>query len=368
MAASAPPEPARAPIFPPGMAMFPHLAVPISTEPMEARLVAELPTGDEWQFEPKWDGFRCLAFRDRGEVALMSKSGKPLGRYFPEIVAAVLQLSESRLVLDGELVLPRGESLSFADLQLRLHPSASRVARLSRETPARLMLFDCLQCGDAVLVDAPLDRRRAMLEELAARGMPELLRLSPATSEAATAQDWLARSHGALDGIVAKLRAGTYRPGERAMAKYKVRRTADCVIGGYRTDKSGTALASLLLGLYDKEERRHHVGFVAGLDAAQRAAMLERLRPLAAPSAFDGSAPGGKSRWSGERSTEWCAVRPELVIEVGYDQVTGRRLRHGASFLRWRPDKSPRQCRLDQLQAELRPAAIGELINPAPGE
>ena len=174
------------------MAMFPHLAVPISTEPMEARLVAELPTGDEWQFEPKWDGFRCLAFRDGDEVALMSKSGKPLGRYFPEIVAAVLQLSESRLVLDGELVLPRGESLSFADLQLRLHPSASRVARLSRETPARLMLFDCLQCGDAVLIDAPLDRRRTMLEELAARGLPALLRLSPATSEAVSKSiDWL---------------------------------------------------------------------------------------------------------------------------------------------------------------------------------
>jgi len=340
------------------MAGFPHLSVPPTTEPMEARLVAELPEGEAWQFEPKWDGFRCLAFRDGAEVELMSKSGKPLGRYFPEIVAAMLELADAQVVLDGELILPRGDSLSFADLQLRLHPSASRIARLSRETPAQLMLFDCLQRGDTVLVDWSLDARRAALEDLARAGLPERMRLSPATTDPEEAHQWLARSAGALDGVVAKQRGETYRPGERDMAKFKVRRTADCVIGGYRTDRAGEGLASLLLGLYDAEGRLHHVGFVAGLSAAQRAEMLERLGPLAADSSFDGSAPGGKSRWSGERSTAWCPVRPELVVEVGYDQVTGGRLRHGATFLRWRPDKAPRQCRFDQLQHELRPDAL----------
>ena len=340
------------------MPNFSRLAVPVSTPPMEARLVAELPIGAEWQFEPKWDGFRCLAFRDGGAVELMSKSGKPLSRYFPEVVATVLSMPDARLVLDGELVLPRGETLSFADLQLRLHPSGSRIARLARETPAQLMVFDCLQRGSEMLVTQPLAKRRAILEDLARQGLPPQMRLSPATDDPATARAWLARSEGALDGIVAKQRDQPYRPGERAMVKYKVRRTADCVIGGYRTDKAGTALASLLLGLFDDEERLHHVGFVAGLDGGQRAALLERLRPLAAQSSFDGNAPGGKSRWSGERSTAWCPVRPELVIEVGYDQVTGSRLRHGASFIRWRPDKLPRQCRLEQLQAELRPGAI----------
>jgi len=226
------------------MPKFSRLAVPLSTPPMEARLVPELPTGAEWQFEPKWDGFRCLAFRDGGAVELMSKSGKPLGRYFPEVVATVLSMPDARLVLDGELVLPRGETLSFADLQLRLHPSASRIARLARETPAQLMVFDCLQRGSEMLVTQPLAKRRALLEDLARQGLPPQMRLSPATDDPATAREWLARSEGALDGIVAKQREQPYRPGERAMVKYKMRRTADCVIGGYRTDKAGTALAS----------------------------------------------------------------------------------------------------------------------------
>jgi len=331
---------------------------------MEARLVAGLPDGPEWQFEPKWDGFRCLAYRDGDAVELMSKSGKPLGRYFPEVIAAVKQLADDRLVLDGELVLPRGDTLSFADLQLRLHPSPTRIARLSQDTPADLMLFDCLQQGGRVLLEERLEDRRAVLEELDRSGLPPGIHLSPATSDAATAKAWLARSGGALDGIVAKRRDEAYRPGERAMAKYKVRRTADCVIGGYRTGDAGADLVSILLGLYDGAGRLHHVGFVAGLSADQRSDLLERLRPLVAESSFDGSAPGGKSRWSGNRSTEWCPVRPELVVEVGYDQVTGYRLRHGASFIRWRPDKRPDQCRLDQLQTELRPEALALPTKP----
>ena len=331
---------------------------------MEARVVAELPEGEAWQFEPKWDGFRCLAFRDGGEVELMSKSGKPLGRYFPEIVASLRNMPDDVVVLDGELVLPRDTGLSFADLQLRLHPSPTRIARLSRETPAQLMLFDCLQRGEAMLMGEPMDRRRAALEDLARSGLPERILLSPATFDRAQAREWLRRSEGALDGIVAKRREEPYRPGERSMAKFKVRRTADCVIGGYRTDRAG-ALASLLLGLYGEGGLLHHIGYVSGLSAGQRGDMLERLRPLRAATSFDASPPGGKSRWSGERSTEWYPVRPELVVEVGYDQVTGGRLRHGASFIRWRPDKSPRQCRLEQLQSELTPAAVAALSGGA---
>lgn len=212
-----------------------RLAIPLSLQPMEARLVAKLPAGADWQYEPKWDGFRCLAFRDGDTAELMSKSGKSLGRYFPEIVAALLEMSERRVVLDGELVLPRGDCLSFADLQLRLHPSATRIARLSHEIPAQLMLFDCLQHSGAVLLAESLDQRRASLEQLAQAGLPKPFLLSPVSFDRAEAEGWLAGSKGALDGIVAKRRAEPYRPGERAMAKYKVRRTADCVIGGYRT-------------------------------------------------------------------------------------------------------------------------------------
>ena len=295
-------------------------------------------------------------------MALTSKAGKPLGRYFPEVEAAVLQLADDRLVLDGELVLPMGDSLSFAHLQSRLHPAATRIARLSRETPARLMLFDCLQRGEMVMADEGLTRRRAALEDLACAGLPDGIRLSAATTDPAQARGWLAASAGALDGIVAKRRDDRYRSGERAMAKFKVRRTADCVVGGYRTDASGKALASLLLGLFDDTGRLHHVGFVAALTAEQRTEALHCLQARTGPSPFDGSAPGGRSRWTGERSTKWNPVRAELVVEVGYDQVTGNRLRHAASFIRWRPDKAPPQCRLDQLQAELSPEAFARQI------
>ena len=340
-----------------------NLAFPDTLAPMEARLVSELPAGPEWQFEPKWDGFRCLAFRDGDRAALTSKSGKPLARYFPEIVADLLELADDRLVLDGELVLPVGDALSFADLQLRLHPAASRIARLSRENPARLMLFDCLQRGDAILADQDLTRRRAELEALASAGLPDRIRISPVTADASEARRWLAASGGALDGIVAKRRDEPYRSGERAMAKFKVRRTADCVVGGYRTDPAGKSLASLLLGLFDSAGRLHHVGFVSGLTADQRTDALLRVQACAGPSPFDGSAPGGPSRWSGGRSTEWHPVRAELVVEVGYDQVTGDRLRHAASFLRWRPDKAPGRCNLDQLQGELSPDALESRIS-----
>jgi ATP-dependent DNA ligase len=328
--------------------------------PMEAKLTDAIPAGEGWQFEPKWDGFRCLAFRDGEEVVLMSKSGKPLARYFPEIVEALLGLKQTRFVLDGELVLPVGEALSFAALQMRLHPAASRVARLARETPAQLMLFDCLQLGAEDLSGKPLAERREALEQFMADAASPRLLLSPVTTNRTVAQRWFAHSGGALDGIVAKRLDQPYQPGERAMIKVKQHRTADCVVGGYRL--SDKKVGSLLLGLYDAEGRLNYVGYTSSFADEDRAALLPKLDPLRGESAFTGSSPGGPSRWSNGRSTEWIALEPELVVEVGYDQVTGQRFRHGTTFVRWRPDKAPRQCTMEQLGHELRPAALAEFL------
>jgi ATP-dependent DNA ligase len=335
------------------------------TPPMEAKLTDAIPAGEGWQFEPKWDGFRCLAFRDGASVELMSKSGKPLGRYFPEIVEALLALDERRFVLDGELVLPVGEILSFAALQMRLHPAASRIAKLARETPAQLMLFDCLQWGARDLSEEPLSKRREALERFMETAAGPRLLLSPCTTEHRVAEDWFAHTGGALDGIVVKRLDEPYRAGERAMIKVKQQRTADCVVGGYRTDSKGSKVASLLLGLYDGEGKLNSVGFSSSFSDAEKTGLLKKLEPLRGPSAFTGSSPGGASRWSRGRSTEWVPLNPELVAEVTYDQVTGQRFRHGTTFLRWRPDKAPRQCTMDQLKHELRPAVLAEFLEPA---
>jgi ATP-dependent DNA ligase len=339
------------------------MAIPRDVPPMEARLTDEIPTGAGWQFEPKWDGFRCLAFRDGGDIELLSKSGKPLGRYFPEIVAALGTLPETRFTLDGELVLPQGEILSFAALQLRLHPAPSRIARLSRETPAQLMLFDCLRLGRRDLAGEPLSVRRQALEEFVAQAAGPRLLLSPATQERKVAESWFADSGGALDGIIAKRLDEPYRPGERAMVKVKQQRTADCVVGGYRL--SGGTVGSLLLGLYDDAGKLAYVGFTSSFSAGERAELLRKLKPLHGPSAFTGSSPGGPSRWSRGRSSEWQPLKAELVAEVIYDQVTGQRFRHGTTFLRWRPDKAPRQCTMEQLAHELRPAVLARFLEPA---
>ena len=332
---------------------------------MEARLTDEIPEAGRWQFEPKWDGFRCLAFRDGEALELMSKSGKPLTRYFPEIAKALLAPEERRFVLDGELILPVGEILSFAALQLRLHPAASRIAKLSRETPAQLMLFDCLQLGAKDLSDEPLAVRRVALEKFLAGGAGPHLLLSPRTTDRDVAERWFASTGGDLDGIVAKRLDEPYQPGERAMVKVKRQRTADCVVGGYRTGTKGDKVASLLLGLYDEDGKLNSVGFTSSFSNAERAELLAKLRPLRGDSAFTGRAPGGPSRWSRGRSTEWVPLRPELVAEVTYDQVTGGRFRHGTTFLRWRPDKAPRQCTMEQLRHELRPAALAEILEAA---
>jgi ATP-dependent DNA ligase len=332
----------------------------LELRPMEAKSVAELPTEPGWQFEPKWDGFRCLAFRDGDAVDLRAKSGKPLARYFPEMVAFLRTLAPTRFILDGELVIPEGETLSFDALQMRLHPAESRIRKLAAQTPAKLILFDILVTPEGEdLLDAPLVNRRTALEKFwAGLADTERLRLSPFTRDRAEAEAWLARAGGALDGVVAKRIEGRYVPGQRDMLKIKRLRTADCVVGGFRYESDSRQVGSLLLGLYDGEGRLNHVGFTSAIPAAERPALTKRLETLIGPPGFTGKAPGGPSRWQTERSTEWEPLRPELVVEVHYDHVTGDRFRHGTGFVRWRPDKAPEQCTFDQMEQEARPARL----------
>jgi ATP-dependent DNA ligase len=336
---------------------------------MEARLVSEIPRGGGWQYEPKWDGFRCLAFRDGGRVDLQSRAGQPLTRYFPEVGAALRRAGARRFVLDGELVVPREGALSFDDLLQRIHPAASRVEKLSRETPALLIAFDLLvdERGRS-LVDRPLSERRAALESFAARHAPPLkgaLLLSPATTRLDTARTWFSMAGADLDGLVAKKLDAPYAAGDRtAMRKVKRRRTADCVVGGFRYASAGRMVGSLLLGLYDGAGALHHVGFTSGIGASQRAGLTRQLRSMVEPPGFTGRAPGGPSRWSAGRSTAWEPLRPELVVEVEYDHFTGGRFRHGTKLLRWRPDKAPRECTLAQVTREsrARPLALTQSL------
>ncbi len=329
--------------------------------PMEAKLVADLPDYGAWQFEPKWDGFRALVFRRDDDVEIMSKSGKPLSRYFPEIVHLVRNVDCREFTLDGELILPIGGVLSFDALQARLHPAASRIERLSRETPAQLMLFDCLMADGRNLLDRSLAERRSHLEVFhQAHGGPSLL-LSDRTLDIGVARSWLARGGGALDGVVAKRLDEPYRFGERAMLKVKQHRSADCVVGGFRRVKEGEGVASLLLGLYDDAGRLNHVGFTSGIAASERTGLLGRLEPLIEAPGFTGKTPGGPSRWNDGQESEWEPLRSDLVVEVLYDQVTGGRFRHGTKLLRWRPDKAPGQCLMDQLIHEVRPAELATM-------
>jgi ATP-dependent DNA ligase len=336
------------------------MAKPIA--PMEALLAAELPEGDGWQFEPKWDGFRAIAERDHGDLRLTSRSGKDLGRYFPEILAMLAGVKQKRFTVDGELIIPLGDALSFEALQLRLHPAASRIARLSKETPAEYMLFDLLDVGAKRIADKPLAQRRAALEDFHSKHSVTGLLLSPATIERKTAVDWLKRSGGALDGVIAKRRDQPYQFGERAMIKVKQQRTADCVVGGFRYAEKAKEVGSLLLGLYDEAGILHHVGFTSAIAAKERPELTAKLEKLIGGPGFTGDAPGGPSRWATARSAEWQPLKAKLVAEVRYDQVTGRRFRHGTGFLRWRPDKAPGDCTFDQLKPELRPSELAELF------
>ena len=330
--------------------------------PMEALLAAELPDGPGWQFEPKWDGFRCLARRDGAEVTLTSKSGKPLARYFPEVVDLLHLLKAKRFLLDGELIIPLGDALSFEALQMRLHPAESRVRKLAAETPAELMAFDLLELDGKSLIELPLSERRKQLEQFMRKNAAAGLHLSPMTCDRDAAVAWLQRSGGALDGVIAKRSTQQYQSGERAMIKVKQQRTADCVVGGFRYAEKKKVVGSLLLGLYDEQGDLNHVGFTSAIPSAERSSLTKKLEKLIEEPGFTGSAPGGPSRWNTERSMAWKPLKPQLVVEVRYDQVTGHRFRHGTGFLRWRPDKAPRQCTFEQLAPELRPSELKELF------
>ncbi|MFL5925096.1 MAG: ATP-dependent DNA ligase [Gaiellaceae bacterium] len=336
--------------------------------PMLARLARELPVGD-YLYEPKWDGFRCLAFREGGEVDLRSRNGRPLARYFPEVVEALLVLPEGRFVLDGELVVAGEDALDFLALMARLHPAASRVERLREETPASFVAFDLVAAGGEDLAERPFAQRRARLEQLVGLVAPPLA-LTPVTADVKVARAWLDR----FEGVVAKHRELRYEPGRRVMVKVKHERTADCVVAGFRWLVERPLPSSLLLGLYDDGGELRHVGVAAGFSEALRRELLDRLAPLAVPleghtweqgfrlpGSPTGRLKGSAGSWiPGEMEQDWVPVAPELVAEVAYDQLDGHRFRHAGRFQRWRPDRDAQSCRVDQLEA---PAAdLAELL------
>ncbi|PDQ23018.1 ATP-dependent DNA ligase [Mesorhizobium sanjuanii] len=332
------------------MTTFP---LPLDISPMEAKAADRIPTEPGvWQYEPKWDGFRCLASKGSDTVDLRAKSGKPLGRYFPELVTALSDLKMRDFVVDGEIVIDIAGSFSFEALQARLHPAQSRIRRLSLETPATFILFDMLAepGGNVILEEGLVDRRQAV-ETFVVSSKSAHLSLSKHTLDVTAAERWLKDAgHGSTDGVVAKRLAEPYRPGERAMVKVKKLRTADCVVGGFRYLAGSPQVGSLLLGLYNEEGKLDHVGFTSTIGNDDRADLTQRLERLRAKPGFTGRAPGGPSRWSTERSGQWEALKPELVVEVRFDHVTGDRFRHGTKLMRWRPDKLPSQCTFDQIR------------------
>jgi ATP-dependent DNA ligase len=319
---------------------------------MEAKVQAALPHGDAWQYEPKWDGFRAVAFKDGDEIIIHSRNAKPLTRYFPELVPAIQKIKPKRAVLDGEIVIFTGYGTDFDAMTLRIHPAASRVNMLAKEQPSTYITFDLLAEGDESLLDTPLRQRRRRLEQLLGP-KPETIRLSPVTRDREVALGWLKEYRGTgLDGIVAKRLESVYKPGERAMIKVKEQRTADCVVGGFRWGNDGERVGSLLLGVY-RGKTLEYVGHTSGFDDAERRDLLKILEPYRGGTSFEGGrAPGGPSRWSQGRELDWEPLRPELVCEVAFDRLENDRFRHGVGFVRWRPDKSPKSCTLEQLRAE----------------
>ena len=319
---------------------------------MEARSAEEIPAGENWLYEPKWDGFRCLAFRKGSEVLLQSKSGQPLGRYFPEMVEALRQLRHKQFVLDGEIVIMRGGKLSFDDLLMRIHPAESRIRKLSKETPASYLVFDLLldEKGRS-LIERPLSERWSKLGKFFGGIRQMSIRRSPATTDLEEAKRWMTELSGSgFDGVVAKRLEMAYMSGERTgMVKIKNIRSADCVVGGFRYASKGGGIGSLLLGLYDDEGKLNHVGFSSSFNSEMRIKLKPIVEKLKGGSGFTGNAPGGPSRWSTERSGEWEPLQPKLVCEVTYDHFSGGRFRHGTKFLRWRPDKDPKLCTYEQL-------------------
>ncbi len=347
---------------------FPRVKLPVQPPfpPMEAKLVKEIPSGEGWIYEPKWDGFRCLVFRRDDEVVLQSKAGQPLGRYFPELVEAFRRLKPRQFVLDGEIVIFIDDQPSFDDLLMRIHPAESRVRRLAKETPASYLTFDLLvdERGNR-LDNRPLCERRPELEcFIKSLGRhDESVQLSPATTDLKQAERWMKELQGSgFDGVVAKRAGEAYASGtRRAMVKIKKIRTADCVVGGFRYASKGGAVGSLLLGLYNEEGLLDHIGFTSSFKAEERAKLKKVVEPLRGGSGFTGRAPGGPSRWSTERSGEWEPLKPKLVCEVSFDYFSQGRFRHGTKFLRWRPDKEPRQCTFEQVRS--RRATRGRLAS-----
>lgn len=335
-------------------------------EPMLAKLTPAIPEGDGWLFEPKWDGFRCLVFRDES-VFLQSRDSRPLGRYFPEVEAGLRDEIPPGTVLDGEIVIAGPNGLDFGALQLRLHPAASRVQKLAAETPASFVAFDLLAWEGEDLRAVPFGQRRDLLGSALGRVQPPVY-LTPATKDRAIAEDWFHRFEGAgFDGVIAKRLDGQYEPGVRAMLKIKHLRTADCVVGGFRWYKGmdGTAVGSLLLGLYDERGVLHHTGHTASFDAAARKELKKILEPLVTNDDSEGfgggRTPGAPSRWNAGKDVEWIRVRPELVCEVTFDYLQGDRFRHAATFQRWRPDRDPRTCTYAQLETVV-PAELRDLF------
>jgi len=344
-----------------------QLPVMPPVSPMLAKSVKEVPTGG-YLYEPKWDGFRCIVFRDGDEVELGSRNERPLTRYFPEVVEAVRLALPERCVVDGEIVVVVGDRLDFEALLQRIHPAASRVTKLAEETPAAFVAFDLLAVGDESLLELPFAERRARLEQaLAPVDLPVFL--TPATDDIATARQWFETFEGAgLDGVIAKPSAGAYQPDVRAMLKIKHERTADCVVAGYRWHKSGGVVGSLLLGLHDESGALQHVGVAASFPMKRRAELVEELAPYAttdtaahpwgawADAVAHESArlPGAQSRWNAKKDLSWVPLRPELVCEVAYDHMEGTRFRHTAQFRRWRPDRDPASCGYGQLEVPVR--------------
>jgi ATP-dependent DNA ligase len=319
--------------------------------PMEAKRVDKIPTGDTWQFEPKWDGFRAIVFRDGDEVSVQSKAGQPLARYFPEIVEAARSLEQKQFVLDGELVVPVEGRLSFDHLLQRIHPAESRIRKLAAQTPAHYYVFDILALKTKDFTKLPIEERREKLEAFFAGVDHELWHLSPATTDRKIATDWFDK-FGALglDGVMAKRLGEPYHSGDRdGMVKVKHLKTADCVVGGFRYGEGTKSVGSLLLGLYDDEGRLVYIGHTSSIKQADRLELTKKLEALRAENPFEVRVPGGPSRWASEKSGEWEPVRPTLVCEVEYDYFSQGRFRHGSKLLRWRPDKAPKQCTMEQV-------------------
>jgi ATP-dependent DNA ligase len=332
-------------------------------KPMLAKAVPEVPDGD-FLYEPKWDGFRCIVFRDGDEVELGSRNEKPLTRYFPEVVEAVKAQLPERCVVDGEIVIAAGKGLDFEVLLQRIHPAASRVATLAQATPASFIAFDLLALGDESLLDRPQSERRALLEQALAPSAPSV-HLTPLTTDPALARDWFTLFEGAgLDGVIAKPATGVYAPDKRTMLKIKHARTADCVVGAFRWHKSGPVVGSLVLGLYDDSGHLQHVGVAASFPMARRAELVKELEPYLLPEgqphpwlgeAMSERAPGGEaSRWNRDKDMSFVPLRPELVVEVAYDHMEGARFRHTAQFRHFRPDRDPTSCTYAQLERPVR--------------